>query len=60
MVEEKSDSERIAAITHNDKIVSSGEEDTAYVRLDTLDLALVPQPSNFRDDPLVRRVAYVA
>ncbi|KAI1089544.1 major facilitator superfamily domain-containing protein [Rostrohypoxylon terebratum] len=52
MVAEKKDNECIAAISYDDKMGSSGEEDNSYVHLDAHGLALVPQPSKFRDDPL--------
>ncbi|KAI0889348.1 major facilitator superfamily domain-containing protein [Annulohypoxylon maeteangense] len=55
MVEEKTDSERIVEISRGSKegkTVWPCDENTAYVQLDMHGLALVPQPSNFRDDPL--------
>ncbi|KAI2463288.1 major facilitator superfamily domain-containing protein [Annulohypoxylon bovei var. microspora] len=55
MVEEKIDSERIVEISRDGedgRTASSGEENTVYVHLDMHGLALVPQPSKFRDDPL--------
>ncbi|KAI1460428.1 major facilitator superfamily domain-containing protein [Annulohypoxylon moriforme] len=55
MVEEKSGSDRIVEIPHDSKdskMLSSGDEGTVYIQLDIYGLALVPQPSKFRDDPL--------